>query len=118
MYDEQRSKFVSNFIGTYSPAGMYDTVLDRLVKQAEPLIPVPSGFVIGQFDNDQMVPKTYENKAYNRQNTTIVNANCHIVIDKDDSYQYHKESYPGHRIHRSLTDLEIDSNVPKVFKGF
>ena len=118
VYDETRSKFVSNFIGSYSPAGMYDTVLDRLVKQAEPLIPVPSGMCIGQFDNDQIVPKTHENKAYNRQNTTIVNANCHILIDKDDNFQYHKESYPGHKIHRSLTNVEIDSQVPKVLNEF
>ena len=118
LYDETRSKFVSNFIGSCSPAGMYDAVIDRLVKQAEPLIPVPSGFVIGQNDNNQLIPKTHENQAYNRQHTTIVNANCHILIDKDDPYQYRRQSYPGHTIHRSLTDFEIETKVPEVLTEF
>ena len=43
---------------------MYDTVIDRLVTDAEPLIPVPQGFVIGQSNNNQLVPKTHENKAF------------------------------------------------------
>ena len=40
------------------------------------------GLVIGQNDNDQILGVTHEQRAYNKQHLTIVNANSHIICDK------------------------------------
>ena len=115
LYDETRSKFLVNFLGACSPCGMYDHALGRLAAQASNLIPVPPGLTIGQHDNDQIIPKTFEQKAYSRQQVSIVNANCHILCDAEDNLQYRRESYPGHQINRNLSETEIESELPKVF---
>ena len=117
LYDETRSKFLANFLGTCSPCGMYDTALGRLAAQASNLIAVPPGLTIGQHDNDQLIPKTYEQKAYSRQQVSIVNANCHIMCDAEDDFQYRRESYPGHQINRNLSENEIESELPRVLKS-
>lgn len=118
LYDETRSKIVSNILGSHSPAGMYDTVLNRLVQQSKSKIPVPTGLVIGQMDNDQVLGKTHDQKLFNKQHLSIVNANCHIVVDSHDKYQYSKESYPGNTIYRDLTEAEIKTKLPETLNSY
>ena len=86
LYDETRSKFLANFLGTCSPCGMYDAALGKLAAQTSNLIAVPPVLTIGQHDNDQLIPKTYEQKAYSRQQVSIVNANCQILCDAEDDF--------------------------------
>ena len=43
LYDESRSKTIANIVGTTSPSGKYDCVVDRLLKQASSSIDVPVG---------------------------------------------------------------------------
>jgi hypothetical protein len=43
LYDESRSKTIANLIGTTSPSGKYDCVVDRLIHQASSPIAVPAG---------------------------------------------------------------------------
>ena len=118
LYDETRSKFLTNFLGTYSPCGMYDTVLGRLQTQASSRIDVPPGLTVGQHDNDQLIPKTYNQQAYCKQQVSIINANCHISCDAEDTFQYRRESYPGHQINRDLTQSEIDHTLPTVLQSY
>ena len=57
-------------------------------------------------------------KIYNKQVTTVINANAHLVCDSDNLYQYSARSYPGHNIYRDLTELEIKTGVPKVINQY
>ena len=61
---------------------------------------------------------THEQRAYNKQHLTIVNANSHIICDKTDNFQYLPTSYPGHTLYRDLTAVEIECQLPVVLKQY
>jgi ribosomal protein S26 len=118
IYDETRSKSVLNLIGSAAPSGQFLTVRNRLLEQASSPIKVPEGFVITQHDNNQVIPKTHEMKTYNKQLTSVINANAHLVIDSENSFQYSSLSYPGHKVYRNLTENEIINIVPGVLTQY
>ena len=118
MYDETRSKNVVNLIGSATPSGQFKTVRNRLLELASSPIQVPEGFIITQHDNNQVIPKTHEMKTYNKQLTSVINANAHLVIDSKNSFQYSSLSYPGHSIYRQLTENEINNTVPDVLNQY
>ena len=76
------------------------------------------GLVIGQHDNDQILGVTHEQKAYNKQHLTIINANAHIICDESDNFQYLPSSYPGHHVYRDLTSEEVEIQLPEVLTKY
>lgn len=114
LYDVSRSKAVIDLKGAVEPCGKYKSVLNRLVGLSQDSVEVPSGFFLTQHDNSQIVPKTFDLKSYQKQQTTIINANAFISVDSDNLYQYKEESYPGHSIYRDLTKPERDRLVDIV----
>ena len=118
IYDETRSKSVGNLVGSSTPSGKFQTVRNRLHDQASEPMKVPTGLVLYQHDNNQVIGKTHEMKTYNKQNTTIINAGAHLVCDPDNSYQYTESSYPGRNVYRDLTESEIKTSVPQALMQF
>ena len=118
IYDETRNKKVLNLIGSSAPSGKFQTVTNRLFKLGCYPVDVPSGLIVHQHDNNQVIGATHEMKAYNRQVTSVITANAHLVCDPNNFFQYSQTSYPGHNIHRNLTKSEIDSNVPEVVNQY
>ena len=57
-------------------------------------------------------------KIYNKQVTTVINANAHLISDSENVFQYCAKSYPGHNIYRDLTESEIKTSVPEVLTQF
>jgi len=113
VYDTTRSKIVVDLLGSVIPGGMYGTVTSRLVEQASQPVNVPTGLVLTQHDNNQVLGSTHETKVYNKQQLSLINANAHIICDSDDRYQYRPESYPGYNVYRDLSELERNEIVPE-----
>ena len=118
VYDATRSKVVVDLLGSVSPGGMYGTVANRLMKLASNPVAVPSGLVLTQHDNSQVLGATHESKVYNKQKLSLINANCHIVCDSDNYYQYLPRSYPGHSMYRDLSEEEIKESIPNIFESY
>lgn len=118
LYDVSRSKAAIDLKGAVEPSGKYKSVLNRLIGLSQDSVVMPPGFCITQHDNNQIVPKTFDLKSYQKQQTTIINANAFISVDSDNLYQYKEDSYPGHNIYRDLTKTEIDSKLIDVVSQY
>ena len=105
-------------MGSSAPSGKFHTVRNRLLKLGRCPVDVPRGLIVHQHDNNQVIGATHEMKAFNRQVTSIITANAHLVCDPNNFFQYSRTSYPGHNIHRNLTISEIESDVPQVLNQY
>ena len=114
LYDVSRSKLVMNIKGGVEPCGTYKSVMSRLVGMAQKSVEIPQGFFISQHDNSQIVPKTFDLKSYQKQQTDVINANAFISVDTSNLFQFKVESYPGHTIYRDLTEAETGRLVDLV----
>ena len=104
--------------GAVEPCGKYKSVSNRIVGLSQNSVAIPHGFCITQHDNNQIVPKSFDLKSYQKQQTSIINANAFILFDSDNLFQFKEDSYPGHRIYRDLTETEINNDLLGVVNGY